>query len=123
MVGVNKSKYTYETYGGIHEGHSLHIIFDLPLGGWHRCCRSQPCRSGARGWFISDDTENIDCTTDLIQVKCDGGDDCCSNESYNCLEGEGDCDSDSDCSQDLICGNNNCNGPNFDATDDCCVKG
>ena len=39
-----------------------------------------------------------------------------------CIEGEGDCDSDADCKGDLVCGVDNCdrNNPGFDATDDCC---
>jgi hypothetical protein len=55
-------------------------------------------------------------------VKCDGGDNCCGSGNYKCLEGEGDCDHDSQCASGLFCGRNNCQGPNFDATDDCCVK-
>ena len=55
--------------------------------------------------------------------NCDGGDDCCGSGDYKCLEGEGDCDSDSDCATGLFCGTNNCQGPNFDSGDDCCLKG
>ena len=53
---------------------------------------------------------------------CDGGDDCCGSGN-KCFEGEGDCDHDSDCAPGLVCGENNCKGPNFDSADDCCEKG
>ena len=61
----------------------------------------------------------------MIQApeNCDGGDDCCGSGNYKCLAGEGDCDSDSDCASGLFCGTNNCQGPNFDSGDDCCIKG
>ena len=59
---------------------------------------------------------------------CVGGDDCCSDE-LQCDIGEGDCDQDSHCKGDLVCGDNNCqtNSLNFglptesfDYDDDCC---
>ena len=59
--------------------------------------------------------------------ECDTGDDgCCDRGSYKCGYGEGDCDSDSDCSGSLACGNNNCrllhnDHSTWDSTDDCCV--
>ena len=54
-------------------------------------------------------------------ANCTGGNDCCSATNA-CSEGAGDCDSDSDCIGDLRCGSNNCQGPGFDASDDCCYK-
>ena len=54
-------------------------------------------------------------------ANCTGGNDCCSANNA-CSEGAGDCDSDSDCIGDLRCGSNNCQGPGFDASDDCCYK-
>ena len=54
-------------------------------------------------------------------ANCTGGNNCCSPNNA-CSEGEGDCDSDSDCIGDLRCGSNNCQGPGFDASDDCCYK-
>merc|ERR1712168_643028 len=53
---------------------------------------------------------------------CKGYDDCCGNAGYKCGSGEGDCDWDSDCKSGYYCGSNNCWGPLFDSTDDCCVK-
>jgi len=53
------------------------------------------------------------------QDACYGGDSCC--DSGGCLAGEGDCDMDSQCAGDLICGKNNCVGDGFDSDDDCCV--
>ena len=55
---------------------------------------------------------------------CKGGDDCCSSEN-KCKEWEGDCDSDSDCNDGLICGYRNCPkkyGYDWDFEDDCCFK-
>merc|ERR1712150_77841 len=37
------------------------------------------------------------------------------------MGGEGDCDTDEDCKEGLICGKDNCNGSSFDSTDDCCT--
>ena len=49
-----------------------------------------------------------------------GNDQCCSNEGVGfCAEGEGDCDAESECQGDLVCGKNNC--PWGDG-DDCCEK-
>jgi len=46
--------------------------------------------------------------------------DCCKTKK--CAEGEGDCDSDSECADGLVCGTNNC-GAGFPNSDyDCCVK-
>ena len=39
-----------------------------------------------------------------------------------CSEGQGDCDSDVQCKGDLVCGNNNCEGPEFSPGSDCCCK-
>jgi len=53
---------------------------------------------------------------------CRGADHCC-HPGHQCYLGEGDCDRDSDCHGNLVCGDNNCAGPGFDATDDCCRIG
>jgi len=45
----------------------------------------------------------------------------CCNSSNLCDIDEGDCDADSDCDGDLICGSNNCVSP-FPATHDCCIR-
>ena len=55
---------------------------------------------------------------------CNGREDCCTSEN-KCGEWEGDCDSNSDCQEGLICGDNNCPrkyGDNWDFDDDCCFK-
>merc|ERR1711872_439455 len=59
------------------------------------------------------------CQFEPAYWNCNGGDSCCNG---HCLEGEGDCDSDSDCQRGLLCGDNNCKGNSFDSTDDCCFK-
>ena len=45
---------------------------------------------------------------------------CCSPE-FPCDENEGDCDSHSDCSGNLLCGHDNC-GPNYEPFTDCCER-
>lgn len=57
----------------------------------------------------------LKCCEDPVN-KCFNGDaNCCTGE---CLEGEGDCDDDSDCAGDLACGVDNCGyGP---SQHDCC---
>ena len=48
---------------------------------------------------------------------------CCSEENP-CLEGEGDCDENEDCKDDLTCGKNNCEQDKFPyGWVDCCEKG
>jgi len=49
--------------------------------------------------------------------------DCCSN-SQPCGLGEGDCDNDSDCEGDLVCGQNNCGPPHslVSSEADCCIE-
>ena len=50
----------------------------------------------------------------------------CCKSSNNCAVGEGDCDSDSDCNGNLICGGDNCQSIDSDwaASDfDCCMEG
>jgi len=53
---------------------------------------------------------------------CYGGDSCCDSRPDGCPEGEGDCDMDSHCAGELVCGEDNCNGSGFDSTDDCCMN-
>ena len=56
-----------------------------------------------------------------------GGNSCCNKDKL-CDVGEGDCDSDSDCLEDLKCGLNNCISTKslwddeWDPQDDCCYK-
>merc|ERR1719167_2042500 len=63
------------------------------------------------------------CQCGAKKEVCDGtgenSGDCCT-DGFPCKAGEGDCDSDSDCVGDLICGSNNCKGEAFAADDDCC---
>jgi len=61
---------------------------------------------------------------DCCQKGCSGGNSCCTSEQP-CGLGEGDCDSDSECTGDLICHKGytvGCEkGPNWDSSDDCCL--
>ena len=55
-----------------------------------------------------------------------GGSECCESEDPEwdkCTEGQGDCDSDSGCAGNLVCGKNNCRDYHSDASpnDDCCT--
>ena len=50
--------------------------------------------------------------------------DCCTDDN-KCSENQGDCDYDSDCAGDLVCGTNNCQstgvtGSNWASSADCC---
>lgn len=45
--------------------------------------------------------------------------DCCGGDGYQCKEGEGNCDVDSDCAEGLICGQSNCL---WGGNDNCCTK-
>ena len=64
----------------------------------------------------------------LIDKICRGGEHCCNRGKLNlCGIGEGDCDTDNDCSGVLMCGKNNCMkwrpaGGRWDEEDDCCEK-
>ena len=50
---------------------------------------------------------------------CNGQDDCC-DEVHPCGEAKGDCDRDSQCTDGLQCGTDNCQGSDFKSTSDCC---
>ena len=70
----------------------------------------------------------VDTIADM-PMYCRGGAGCCNKDHKNmCLEGEGDCNTDSDCAGVLQCGNNNClsfhpaGGGLWDAQDDCCER-
>ena len=62
--------------------------------------------------------------------KCDGqlsekeSEECCS-ESNTCEIGEGDCDKDSECTGNLVCGTDNCKSifGHGSKTQDCCEEG
>ena len=65
------------------------------------------------------DTEEVE----LLEMKCRGGEHCCVRNSVRlCQAGEGDCQTDIDCGEGLICGQNNCGqqGGLWDPEDDCC---
>merc|ERR1719430_1806463 len=66
--------------------------------------------------------------TEAAVKRCTGGDSCCSVDydddgsvDEECGLGEGDCDTDSDCLEGLVCGKDICQGTGFDSTDDCCM--
>jgi len=58
----------------------------------------------------------------LAELHCNGGDSCCDSKPNGCLVGEGDCDIDSHCAGNLVCGEDNCVGISFDRSDDCCYQ-
>jgi len=86
-------------------------------------CGSNNCKTGWPGDRSSFDDDDNCCM--VPNSGCDGGDDCCKDG--NCGEGQGDCDSDSDCYGPLVCGNNNCktgwpgDRSSFDDGDNCCM--
>lgn len=91
------------------------------------CCR-QPQGDEGKNCTI-----NNECSGSLVcgnhnhkcRPKCTSasGSYCCSQdiEGY-CQEGEGDCDHDWECQGSLVCGSNNCHGPGFHSSDDCCRR-
>ena len=65
------------------------------------------------------------CDSEFETMRCLGTDDYCCTENTPCDKNEGDCDSDSQCKDGLICGENNCKSEwkglmEFDDGDDCC---
>ncbi len=59
-------------------------------------------------------------------IKCDKttentGWSCCKPGRHLCTDNEGDCDSNSDCVEGLVCGTDNCKGDAFYEGTDCCA--
>ena len=54
----------------------------------------------------------------VVELRCAGVDNGCCTSDEPCGEGDGDCDNDSHCEGDLVCGTDNC--PWGDG-DDCCI--
>merc|ERR1712180_62232 len=86
----------------------------------HLVCGKDNCKTGFPG-----DRSSFEPTDDCCYMPvCTGGNSCCKNGI--CGAGEGDCDNDSDCNADLVCGKDNCKGfpgdrSSFEPTDDCCM--
>ena len=59
----------------------------------------------------------------ICRESCNGGDSCCT-QNNPCVEGEGDCDDNSNCKNGLTCDNsfNNCLDNEFGTKDDCCYN-
>ena len=51
-----------------------------------------------------------------------GHDDFCAPSS-KCEDGKGDCDRDNECQNGLVCGTDNCQGNEYEPSDDCCMPG
>ena len=65
-------------------------------------------------------------TTTILACDASNSDYGCCTSSNPCGVGEGDCDSDSECNADLICGLDNCHSldSGWAASDyDCCMEG
>ena len=52
------------------------------------------------------------------QLRCNGVNNGCCTKDNPCGKGDGDCDNDSECAGDLVCGRNNCKWGGYD---DCCI--
>jgi len=85
------------------------------------CDSDSDCQSGLVCGVDNCSGSGFDSTDDCCYRPCTGGDSCCTSTN-KCGVGEGDCDSDSDCWPGLVCGVDNCSGPGFDSTDDCCYR-
>ena len=102
--------------------------------GNHECignliCGHQNCKSiynSPEDFTIWSDIH--DCCYD--PTICDGNQDhtwdCCSTSFQSCEENQGDCDSDEDCIDGLICGDDNCinilSTDSFSLSHDCCFN-
>jgi len=85
---------------------------DSVFAATHDCCTASRCDKDS---FLADCS--IGSSSCLLSNGRYTGS-CCTSTNQ-CLEGEGDCDSDSDCAGSLVCGTNNCDSV-FAATHDCC---
>ena len=107
---------------------------------WTFCSSDSPCGLGEGDCDRREDCnadERLECGRNNCRdfdSSVSPGKDCC-RESVNfdwnycsplhqCGAGEGDCDSDDECSGDLLCGRDNCKdfGDNEDSTKDCCYE-
>jgi len=83
-------------------------------------CGTNNCRD-----FQPDAEESYDCCVKPVQLcnGMEGTGNCCTGENP-CDLGGGDCDSDTDCSGNLVCGYNNCRDfhANAGETYDCCMN-
>ena len=59
-------------------------------------------------------------------LRCNGENNNCCTPNTPCDDGDGDCDTDADCKDGLMCGTNNCKIKtglyDWDDADDCCTK-
>jgi len=96
---------------------------ELPCGfGEGDCNSNEDCEGSLKCGTNNCEGEFFSADDDCCSDKCDGGDSCCTEE-FPCGEDEGDCDKDSDCAGDLVCGKDNCpSGETFEDDDDCCVR-
>ena len=81
------------------------------------CEGSLICGAGGCAW-----ESGRDCCRQFCDDQYDGGqDNCCSDLPGGlCREGEGDCDDDSECEGDLVCGVDNCPWDTPFSGQDCC---
>merc|ERR1719312_53749 len=82
-------------------------------------CGTDNCRD-----FHANAHQYADCC--IEELKCKGGNsdwNCCTSQNP-CPINQGDCDSDSDCQDGLVCGKDNCQAiyPNAHPAADCCIK-
>ena len=111
----------------------------LPHGDWGCCTEECPCQEGEGD--CDEDSHcagHLTCGTNNCPIDGDHRGDCCEapcgchkqcqpphddwdccTEECPCREGEGDCDEDSHCQEDLVCGTNNC-VLDGDPEADCC---
>lgn len=87
-------------------------------------------REGVRRPISRVSRETSNSPVDISRLRCKGTDTGCCTEDEPCDLGDGDCDEDSQCRGDLICGDNNCPAGNdqidsallWNAGDDCCMR-
>jgi len=97
------------------------------------CTKATPCLEGdgdcdndgecASGLICGMDNcpwgDNDDCCIKEGTLRCNGINNGCCKRISPCIEGDGDCDTDAECAEGLICGKDNCP---WGDNDDCCMK-
>ena len=105
-----------------------HCENDQECEGMH-VCGTDNCENGPRGFDCCTSTCQKD--SDCVNQECNVNTNMCRLDSYStdwsncshaspCVNGEGDCDDDTDCEGALLCGNDNCASETTGM--DCCTS-
>ena len=125
LVGSSCSRKDFEHYYAV-KFWGLGCLEDISTE-----CSKDTCKNGGTCTKTKEEGFKCSCPTGITGERCEinpdgckGRDECCTSEN-KCGEWDGNCNSDSDCKDDLICGENNCPtkwGYDWDFEDNCCFK-